>query len=462
MATGEKLLRSWSIADGLPTVVAGTVADAAAQAAGLVVDDLGAHIVTSADVDKIYRRLSDGSRWFLVAATPAPLWARADGYAWASRPYVSALPLDGNVVLEPISVGGAVAFTLGATTLFGQCYLRVTANGINTPTFATGFRELSGSDGYDNRLGSLNVLYVYWDGTEAMYSWSQPITQIDTIAPTFTTATVGTSAPNVLTIVMSEALDPLYAPASAFALTMSGGAVTVSAATISSGQLNLTLSRNISSGETGTVTYTKPGLGGIRDLAGNVSNGFTGTVSNTVATSAVYFRFLSVTSGVESGDAINGYGYIGANAGLNYNSEYCGNPSLTLAASAAGWWGARLNTLDAGSGIACILGWTTTSTPAAFGAYPTGIYANGTAYTTVTGGAGGGTPNGTIIAAAVGDIVRLRRSGTSMFAEVSKDSEVTWTLVHTWTGVSTGQLWPAMSLNNNTPSVTKVKGFGLS
>jgi hypothetical protein len=45
---------------------------------------------------------------------------------------------------------------------------------------------------------------------------------------------------------------------------------------------------------------------------------------------------------------------------------------------------------------------------------------------------------------AVGDQARMRRAGSSIFCEVSKDNGATWTLVHTFSGVAAGTLYPSV------------------
>lgn len=73
----EKLLSQWSMADGLPPVIAGTTADLSSMAAGTVTDGSGTRAASSFDVGKLYRRLSDGTLWCLITVAPAT-WKRID------------------------------------------------------------------------------------------------------------------------------------------------------------------------------------------------------------------------------------------------------------------------------------------------------------------------------------------------------------------------------------------------
>ena len=73
----DKLLSDFTVADGIPQLVAGTIANATDFLNGVVTDNKGTHAVTSADVNKLYVLLTDGTRWFLTTSTPV-LFTRAD------------------------------------------------------------------------------------------------------------------------------------------------------------------------------------------------------------------------------------------------------------------------------------------------------------------------------------------------------------------------------------------------
>ena len=115
----------------------------------------------------------------------------------------------------------------------------------------------------------------------------------DTTAPTLSSATIN-SAGNQITFAFSE---PVYFGAggnSGFAVTMSGGAATL---TYSSGEggssLIYSISRTIAGGETGTCAYTQP-TNGVEDASGNDLVTFSGTsVTNNASNAIVSESFTS-------------------------------------------------------------------------------------------------------------------------------------------------------------------------
>lgn len=186
-------------------------------------------------------------------------------------PFSSTVPLDGNKVMARTQISAAVALTLGAKVAGGSCRIPFLSNGANVPTI-TGAAEWANSFGFDNSAtGLLNVLDMWTDdGTNAYYSWSQPVTQTggsDTTPPTLTSASVANSAPSVVALAFSETMDTSSTPAA--------GAFTVSGHTISSlawvgGVLNLVVTPAFANGEAPrTLAYTLPGTNPLRDLAGN-------------------------------------------------------------------------------------------------------------------------------------------------------------------------------------------------
>lgn len=168
---------------------------------------------------------------------------------------------------------------------------------------------------------------------------------------------------------------------------------------------------------------------------------------------AAPLRFTALAANVtESGDS-NGYTYT-AGAGANLTNSASGGASRSLPASTDGWWGGQL-TVRGGTGI-CLLALDTTAATQAYTANEYAIYSNGTTnYRTVTNGAGNGSVNGAAIAPAVGHYLRLRRAGTSLFAEVSTDGGATYSILHTWTGVTTAALYPMLAIeaSNNLANV---------
>ena len=91
---------------------------------------------------------------------------------------------------------------------------------------------------------------------------------VDVTAPVTRSATVYAAATSIVSVALSEPYDPAYPP-QASAWTVSGH--TVTSASGNGNYVHLTVSSPFVNGEaTRTVTYTAPGSGGLRDLAGNV------------------------------------------------------------------------------------------------------------------------------------------------------------------------------------------------
>lgn len=66
------------------------------------------------------------------------------------------------------------------------------------------------------------------------------------------------------------------------------------------------------------------------------------------------------------------------------------------------------------------------------------------------------------VAVANGDIMRLRRTGSSVIGEVSKDNGSTWTTIYTWTGVSTGVMYFQSCIGTAAGTVSELVGVGLA
>lgn len=72
----DKLLKDWTVPDGVPRSVAGTIADDAARAAGSVVAET-ARTVVATDVGKLFKQLAPAvSYWLLETVTPSIAWTQ--------------------------------------------------------------------------------------------------------------------------------------------------------------------------------------------------------------------------------------------------------------------------------------------------------------------------------------------------------------------------------------------------
>ena len=86
-----------------------------------------------------------------------------------------------------------------------------------------------------------------------------------------------------------------------------------------------------------------------------------------------------------------------------------------------------------------MLGLLAGTSPVSYTAYTYGIFAPSTGtYRVIVAGAP--TNATTSVACAVNDIMRLQVVGTTLNAQVSKDSGTTWTTIYTWTGISSSAI----------------------
>lgn len=435
------------------------------QDAGLVVDPgPGTRAVDAGDIGKIAVRVDTGSAWRLKSVTPSVVWTSVDG-AWNKRAFAAALSFDvpGVSRTPEHTVTGALAFSRVTTGAIpgAALYCRVRANGVNVPTFGTGLVEHRSSDAYDNTDGALNVLHALYDGTTYWYAWSGEAVAVpvDTTAPTITARTI-TGAGTTLVLTASEALDPLFAPSSAFALAMSGGAVTVTGATISGLTISCPLSRTIAEGETGTCSYTQPGSGGVRDGVGNLLATFSGAAVVNNA-SGLYVRLTAVGAGyTETGNSASGYTYTRTTSG-SFNTA--GGASKSLPALADGYIECEATNIGGADAYPVLMA-SETSANVAFGASKVGVYTFGTSYRVVENGVADITPLvGSVNVsptAANGHRWRLVRSGSAWSAWVSTDSGSSWAKIHDFATTTSAQVWPGIS-TNNTAAIGLITGSGL-
>jgi chitodextrinase len=97
----------------------------------------------------------------------------------------------GTAFMPQQTVASVLAFSPAASPVQGALvYVRLVADGTNAPTF-TSMKEWTGSSGYDNRNGIVNVVQFFYDGSDVWYSVAQavgatPVVPPDTIAPVMT------------------------------------------------------------------------------------------------------------------------------------------------------------------------------------------------------------------------------------------------------------------------------------
>jgi hypothetical protein len=174
------------------------------------------------------------------------------------------------------------------------------------------------------------------------------------------------------------------------------------------------------------------------------------------ASAASVIRFTQLT-GINEGGTSPNFTYTGATT-----AAYSSQLGLSNQGLQSGVDGSMQLTLITSVTDGFILGLTTSSTPVAYGSLPYGIYCNGNsgAYKVITSGSpvAGNTINN--LARANGDWVRLRRTGTTVYAEVCKDG-INWQIYHSWTGVPTSAYKFDLLLNSTT-SVGGLVGSGLA
>jgi hypothetical protein len=156
----------------------------------------------------------------------------------------------------------------------------------------------------------------------------------------------------------------------------------------------------------------------------------------------------------ESGDGTAGWNYAFAGVAV------AENPSLTLASSADGSFRATIGGTLTGNGG--VIGWHTAATGASWNTPALGGFVNGGTGKYAPYNVGLPTANGDgNITAVVGDVVRTRRSGTTVYFEVSQGGGA-YTVVHTYTGATTAKLYPIITSSDGTDRFNNLRGNGLT
>lgn len=176
---------------------------------------------------------------------------------------------------------------------------------------------------------------------------------------------------------------------------------------------------------------------------GGVSD--TWTVTTAVAAPPPPDQFVRlVNAGTNTVETVNGAGY-------DYRAGFTGyhatdalrtlSSSIKIPAGQDGWFAYKLGNASDASGP--IMALKTSATLAGYSTFNYALYRENallTAYRAITAGVAPGAVD-TAIAPAANDWVRLRRSGTTIIGEISKDGGVTYSPTKTWTGASTADLY---------------------
>ena len=370
--------------------------------------------------------------------------------------FAQTVPLNGLFVMPPQTIGSALAFTPAASpAIFGRCYVRLLANGTNAPDFSS-FTHHGSSSGWDNTSGILNYVDFWYDGVTEFYAVNQDVDAAPVVIPSVSAAEISASTPTVVTLTFSSSMSAASVPAaSAFVISNSGGADTVTNVAISGATVTLTKSRSTLSADVVTLAYTTPGSNPLVSSAGVAAASFSGrAVNNGLATQAI--RLSTLTSYTESGSAGAGYSYTATSNSLsalasNADKGLTGDGYI-YAKIAGSVTGTSLFFLDDANDA-------TTYTGNVFGAQLNG---NGSPYLIAASGAANGAANGTATNAAINDIIRLRRAGSIGYVEISKDAGATWILLNTRTGITTATLYPKCNGGPTGAVFGPIFGFGVA
>lgn len=269
------------------------------------------------------------------------------------------------------TISGALTFTPAANAVKGAyASVNLISDGVNVPTFSGGFREAIGSAGYDNRAaGIVNVLEFEYDG---YYYWYAVNQASNALPPTVSSSSVANATSSTLNIVTSGNLDTAYTPASS-AFTVVGH--TVLSATVTSTNINLSVSPAFASGEAArNVSYVQPATNGVRDIYGNLMVSFSGiSITNNVTATASAVTLSLSSSSTAIGTAVT------VTVGTDNPLTGSQTESVTLTAPVAGAWSTNPVSLSSTTTSA-----TTTFTPSAAGSGNITASASGTP--TLTGG----------------------------------------------------------------------------
>lgn len=349
--------------------------------------------------------------------------------------FTTTLPLDGNAVMAARVVAGPIAFAAPpAPATDARCYVRLTADGTNVPSFA-GFVEHGSSAGYMNIAGVVNLVRFWFDGAT---SWVAIAQALNVVPLVMQAAQILSAAPGQIVVTFPVTLNAgTVPPASAFAITNSGGADTVSAVAISGQTVTLTKSRTTLSTDTVTLAYTQPGTSALVDNNGNQVGSSSITVANGVGGASQSLRLGSLSNMTETAHAGGGWDYAetaSAGYGAAAGRGLC---AKKIPANADGW--VQFTAAGAMGASGPMLGLQTATTFANYTSIDFGFYLDGQ-LAILTNGAPSFGGNGAAFTIAAGSLLRLKRTAGTVTLEGSNDAGTSWTVMQTWGGSSTAAL----------------------
>jgi hypothetical protein len=337
--------------------------------------------------------------------------------------------------IAPFTISGPTNFTVDLTNAQDGyvAFVRVTANGVNTPTFASTIKGI-GTGTWDNTNGVVNQLWFVYDGTEVNVAFTHPVPLSggggggggDTTPPSTTSVTVENAEPNKVLIAYGETLDSGSVPAtSAYTVKVNGTTRTVSAVAITGANVKVTFGgAAVVSTDTITLDYVVPGTSPIQDAAGNDAAALTAvTVGNNVAPAATLDNLtLSTNDGYTNTSQV----FTVTAGGSSWGNRGLDTKTLPLAND--GWVEMEYN----GTGN-CFLGFMDAHALTGYSSMKVAIwfYADGTLKIQNNGGDTGTYAQGVLDptpgTVSVGDKVRIKFTGTDATADKSTDGGTTWT-----------------------------------
>ena len=338
-----------------------------------------------------------------------------------------------NTVYALHTVAGAIAFTVNATDAVNgnETTAQLVANGVNTPTFSSDFKKVSGS--YDNRAGILNTIEFKRIAGFIWYSIFQEYAEPTAFVPGAPLLLIAEGAgSNQITLTYSEPLDLTSVPATTD-YTINAG--TISSLAVAGVQVRLTLAAN-SAASGLTVGYT-PGTNPVRNAGGIVAGSF---VNIPVNAGPVLMTFGTRTSNIT--DEAGGTGNLTWTSPTWASTFALADQKLPT----DGWVSMEWT----GTGTRpIILGLDANPTNKTYNAsgdgYDYGVYISPTLEVLVVT-AGVIVAGAVATGVAVNTVFRLRRNGTAITIERSVQGG-SWGVLHTWTGVPAGDLFCNFAAN---------------
>lgn len=232
--------------------------------------------------------------------------------------FVTAIPFDNPVtVMTQQTISANITLTIDTTNqqIGYGAIAKFLADGSHTINISA-FKETTGSSGYDNRSGIINIFQFLYDGVDHWVNIFQELNQtpLDLTPPSLSSATVEAANPNKIILTYSESLDTGSVPATTdFAVS---GGKTVSSVAIVGAVVTVTVNSNYGAGDTITISYT-PGTNKIRDAAANnavalssqsvINNIFTATPLTFTTNTNLGQSGTTLTASAANGTAISDY-----------------------------------------------------------------------------------------------------------------------------------------------------------